>query len=451
MVGATLSRWTMAYFAVALVSLAAAESLMVAGYGFPNAPVDAPPTLIVVHIVAIGWLSLLMCGALFQFVPVLINKPIYSNFLPLPTLVFLVAGLIVLLLGFLQLADTFVSRLSLLPLGAALLGVGFALVLWNLGRTLWAARSLDLPSRFVTAGLCSLAATATLGIIFALVLGGATAEPHLAALTATGVPLHMIAGLAGWLTLTAMGVSYRLLAMFMLAPEPDETSTRVTLYLGAAALTILIVGGVAAIGSQASVAAVLVAAGVVGLAALALYGRDLIQLYRLRKRRTIELNSRISGVALANLAASAALGMVLIATGTLDRQIGALAFLAAFGWLSGLGLAQLYKIVAFLTWLECYGPMLGKSLTPRVQDLVVERRAWKWFGLYFLATWAATAAMLAGQAAIFRGVAAAMLMATIGIAAQIVRARRLADVSPALRLPEGAHAPHLLFSYSPQN
>jgi len=450
MVSATLSRWTMAYFAVALISLMAAQSLMVAGYGFPNAPIEGPSTLIVVHLVAIGWLSLLMCGALFQFVPVLVAKPIYSNFLPLPALIFLGAGLIILLLGFLQLADAFAPRVSLLPAGATLLGVGFALVLWNLGRTLRAARPLVLPARFVTGGLCSLAAAATLGIIFALVLGGVTAEPHLAALTAAGVPLHVIAGLAGWLTLTAMGVSYRLLAMFMLAPELDGTGTRVTLYLGAAALTVVIVGGVAAIGSQTSLAAILVAGGVLGVGALMLYGRDVIQLYRLRKRRAIELNSRISAVALANLGMSAILGIVLIATGTLGRHIGALAFLSAFGWLSGLGLAQLYKIVAFLTWLECYGPMLGKTQTPRVQDLVVERRAWKWFGLYFLAVWAVTAAMLAGQAATFRAATAAMLMATIGIVAQIIRARRLADVAPPLRLPEGAHAPHLLFSYSPQ-
>jgi hypothetical protein len=30
----------------------------VAGYGFPNASIDAPPTLILTHIVAIGWPSL---------------------------------------------------------------------------------------------------------------------------------------------------------------------------------------------------------------------------------------------------------------------------------------------------------------------------------------------------------------------------------------------------------
>jgi len=93
MLGATLSRWTMAYFVAALCCLLAVEGLMAAGYGFPSAAVAAPETLIVVHLVTIGWLTLIMLGALFQFVPVLIARPIHSNGLPLPTLILLLAGL----------------------------------------------------------------------------------------------------------------------------------------------------------------------------------------------------------------------------------------------------------------------------------------------------------------------------------------------------------------------
>jgi hypothetical protein len=449
MIGVSLSRWTMAYFAAALLALLAAEFLMAAGYGFPSAPLVAPETLILVHVVAIGWLSLLMCGALLQFVPVLLAQPLHSDTLALPALAALIAGLAALILGFLQLDGRVGPALPFLAIAAALLSLGFALVLWNLGRTFAAAKTLPLSARFVVAGLASLAATVALGAIFALVLGGAADADPLLSLTATGLPIHVVAGLGGWLTVTAMGVSYRLLAMFMLAPDLERAGTKGALYLGATALAVAIVGGVAAVLIDGDPGIALLAALAIGLLALALYGRDVVHLYRARKRRIIELNSRMAGLALASLAGSAVLAVALLALGRLGEHAGALVFLTAFGWLSGLGLSQLYKIVAFMTWLECYGPVLGKAATPRVQDLVVEARAGKWFWLYFISVWAGTAALLAGFPIGLRLAAVAMLAASAGILAQLVRTRRLADVKAAARLPQGAQRPRLLLSSHP--
>ena len=66
----------------------------------PPCPIQAPETLVLVHIVAIGWLSLLMCGALFQFVPVLVAHPSIAIRCRCRRLGFLLAGLVALLLGF---------------------------------------------------------------------------------------------------------------------------------------------------------------------------------------------------------------------------------------------------------------------------------------------------------------------------------------------------------------
>jgi hypothetical protein len=448
MPGATLSRWTLSYFAAAMLFLIAAEVLMTLGFGYPAAALQAPETLIVVHFITIGWLSLLMCGALFQFVPVLVARPLYSNSLPLPTLACLITGLGALLLGFLQIAGTVMPHFAFLPAAAILLALGFALALWNLGRTLWAARPLPLPARFVAVGLFSAGATVTFGVIFALVLGGATTYPHLVDVTANGVPLHAIAGLGGWLTFTAMGVSYRLLAMFMLAPELHGPATRGALYAGAAALAIAIGGGAAAICIGTSIQTMLAVATLLGLTALALYGRDILHVYRTRKRRLIELNSRMAAFALVNLAAVVVLTLFLIVFDKLDAHIGTVVFFVSFGWLSGLALAKLYKIVAFLTWLECYGPVLGKMATPRVQDLAVEPRALRWYLLYFTAVWASTGSLLVGLPLVFRIAAAIMLVSTVGIVAELVRIRRLADVKPTLRLPASVSRPRLFSSFS---
>lgn len=445
-IGAALSRWTMSYFAAALLSLLVAEALMVAGYGFPAEALRAPSTLVVVHLITIGWLSLTMCGALCQFIPVLVEKPLYSDRLPLPALVLLVAGLASLILGFLRLDGRVRLELPFLSAAALLLGGGFLLVIWNLACTLWRARPLALPARFVAVGLAGLGAAAALGVIFALVLEQTATGDLAARIHAGSVPIHIIAGLGGWLTITAIGVSYRLLAMFMLAPDIDDGKSRTTLWSAAGALGMTVAGGFVAVVSGGGLAPVLAASMIVAVAALALYGRDIASLYRLRRRRALELNSRMAAMSLLNLALSVALCAALAAVGRLTEHVGAVVFLVAFGWLSGLMLSQMYKIVAFLTWLEVYGPVLGKTPTPRVQDLVAEKSAARWFLAFFGCVWAATGALMAGSPSMFRLAALGIALATCGIVSEMIRSRRLSYVPAALRLPGNTVQPMLLLA-----
>lgn len=446
MTGVSLSRWTMSYFAAALIALLAAEIMMATGFGYPAVAITSPDTLILVHVVAIGWLSLLMCGALLQFLPVLVAQPLHSDTLAVPALAALVAGLAALILAFLQLDGRIDLGAPFFAAAAVLLSSGFALVGWNLVRTMIASHAVPLPAWFVAAGLASATATVVLGVIFSLVLGGTIESGPLLALLGAGLPIHAIAGLGGWLTFTAIGVSYRLLAMFMLAPELEGASVKGALAFGSAALAIVIIGGVVAVLLEGNLSLTFLAALAVALPGCAFYGADAVHLYRARKRRIIELNSRMSGVALGYLAASFALIAVLAALGRLSDQVGVVAFLVAFGWLTGLGLSQLYKIVAFITWLECYGPVLGKTQTPRVQDLVVEARAAKWFVLYFIAVGLGAVALLVDASGVFRLAAVAMLAGTAGIAAQFLRTRRLADVNAQMRLPQGVRIPRLLLT-----
>jgi hypothetical protein len=443
MIGASISRWTMSYFAMAVAWLFVALALMVAGVGFPAADLAAPDTLVLVHVVCIGWLSLAMCGALFQFVPVLVAKPLFSENWALPALALLTAGLASLLAGFLALGGRLPAWLWLLPLGAVLLIAGFGLIVVDLGLTAWLRPGG--PARFVLVGLASLCATVAFGAVFAFALvgwAGSTGQSILA----RGVPLHAIAGLGGWLTLTAMGVSYRLLSMFMLSPDVDDRKSSTTLAAGALAIVVTVIGGALAIGLFAGLDVVLSIAAVLGLATAALYGRDVLAIFRARKRRQLELNTRMATLSFASLAGTALLGAVLVASGAFAAHVGAFTFLAVFGWLSGLVLAKLYKIVAFLTWLETYGPVMGRTATPRVQDLVAERRASKWFVIYYAAVWTGTLMLLIGQPSGFRVAAMVMAIGTIGIVREVVRTRQLADVANSLRLPGGARAPHLLFA-----
>jgi cation transport ATPase len=148
-----------------------------------------------------------------------------------------------------------------------------------------------------------------------------------------------------------MGVSYRLLAMFMLAPEEKRTTSLVAFCGGVAALVLVLAGGITAVLLGYDPETLLLASAALAVLVLALYGGDVARLYRQRKRRKLETNSLMAAPALVSLGLGAVLLIVMLALGRLPDTIGPIVYLFAFGWLGGLGLAQLYKIVAFVTWL----------------------------------------------------------------------------------------------------
>jgi hypothetical protein len=86
---------------------------------------------------------------------------------------------------------------------------------------------------------------------------------------------------------------------------------------------------------------------------------------------------------------------------------------------------------------------MGRKPTPRVQDLVVERRDEPWFALYFTGVSVGTVALLAEAPGLFRAAAAATLIAVIAIITELVLTRRLYNVAPERRLPEGTRLPRL--------
>lgn len=435
---ATLSRWTMAFFAAALLMLAVAEAFMVAGIGYPAAGLLAPESLIVVHVVVIGWLSLAMAGALLQFVPVLVLHPLVFSQFALPALSVLTGGLILLVAGFSTLAGWTTWSLDLLPLGGLLLAAGFAMLVIILGATVVVGGFGQPFARFVLLGLICLSGTVASGLAFTFVLAGRSDWLASANLLPAGVPFHALLGVGGWLGVTAFGVAYRLFSMFLLAPDPSRRRVLAVLVTAAAALLAIGVG-LAALLAGLEPGDLLLMLAVSGLAvAAALHGRDIFTLYRARHRKGLEINMRSSIGATAALMLGMALLPPAVIFGAAESVVVALAFLLVFGWLSGLTLAQLVKIVSFMTWLEAYGELIGRVRTPQVSDLVPMPRTAAWLVLHFAGVAAGALALAAGAAGTFRLAMLVCLAGTIGLIAELVRVRRLCQVEPVRRPPADA-------------
>ncbi|HET6655880.1 MAG TPA: hypothetical protein VFH57_06500 [Gammaproteobacteria bacterium] len=384
MISNRLSRWTLPFFGCALINFIAAQALIVLGYTWPTQSWAAPGTLIAVHLLTIGWLLLLMLGALFQFVPVMTSKMLPSQNLALATLAGVQVGLIGMIIGFVAVTHGMPRLAHCLPVGGGLVIIGVLIAIFDVGVPLVKARPLPLPGRMVLVALAFLLATVTLGLLMALALAVPPLAVYFAPLLGGGIGYHALAGLGGWFTICAIGVSYKLLPMFTLAPEERGLAGELVHYACATGFALVLLAGLAGLWYPGGVlnALELIGYGIIA-AAIALYLVDVIDLYRTRRRRAIELQNKASIGAFVMLGIATTLAVVLAATGTLGSLAPVLIFLVLFGWLSGLGITQLYKIVPFLTWIGRFGQSLGRGPVPRVQDLVVERRGAPWFIVYF--------------------------------------------------------------------
>ncbi len=424
--GTSLSRWTMSYFAAALFFLLLAEVLLAAGCWAPSLDVAEPRALIIVHSTTIGWLFLLMIGALLQFGPVLTGLDLPKGNIGLFILCGTTLGLTSLLCGF-----------GLIDAGSPLAGptmTGAAVVLTTsilsitgvLCSLLWRGRRAHEASPYVLLGLTSLAATVGLGALFAVALSGVVNVPSLLTFVVAAVPLHAGFGLGGWMTFAAVGVSYKLLPMFLLS---DDMKHSKTLRRSCVAVVVLLALSVCALTVDEEFAYLFgLLASVFFLLAVSAYVLQLVRAYKTRRRKVLEVNTYWSLPAFVMFGVSAALLPIAMLAGADERIFVSLAYLFVFGWLTGLGLAQLLKIVPFLTWIEAFGPLLGRRPTPKLADLVSGTRASVWFTVFYSAVVVAAAAILFAQDGAFRVAAFAQTFSTAAIAAELALSRALACV-----------------------
>ena len=425
MLGKALSRWTLAWFGSALAFLLAALGLASLGLAGPGRWSGAG-ALAVVHLFAIGWLCQMMLGSLIQFVPVLTARPLVLPRLALPALILCSLGTLVLAAGFPVLEGWPVA--ALLMAGPVLLGLAVALTGAMLGGTLVAARAWRTQDgATVLLALLALPVLWGTGAGMAWAFGGAAWG---AALLPDGLPLHVLLGAGLWLTLAATGVSYRLFPMFLIAPDGGSPLRRGALSAAALALALLLaaLGTLLAGGSPWPL---VWACATACAAAAAFYLAEIRRIWRSRRAPVPEVNMRWSRAALAFLALAALLAVPALTLG--GPWAEAAVFVALAGWLSTLTLAQMVKITSFLTWIQVFGPLIGRAPVPMVHDLTDAHAAARCLALWVAGVLGGTLALAAQSPALFDASALALLLAALLHGRELIAIRRLRHLPGTMR------------------
>ncbi|MCC6521399.1 MAG: hypothetical protein IT373_01935 [Polyangiaceae bacterium] len=357
----------------------------------------------VVHLFTLGWLVLSIFGALCQFLPVAVGRPLRSRHAAQLAFVAQTVGALGLVLGLLT------ETRPLLHAGAGALALAFAVFALNLAATLAAVAERGLTWWALAGAALFLLVTPVFGVVLAT---GQAADRFVV------VAEHAHIAFVGVVMLVVVGVAHRLLPMFLLSHGGGARAGWV------AAASFFACAALLAVPVASEVRLAL--AGALGCAGVGAFVVQAVTYFRHRKRRALDAGMRLAGMGIAALALAALLAPFALQRGMAAPRLLCAYFVVLLGGVALFVAGHYYRIVPFLVWFHRFGPHVGKRPVPKVAELY--SAGWAslegallgggWLGLA-LATLLGAADVARASAAVF----AAGALLEVGMIAQIARRR----------------------------
>lgn len=346
---------------------------------------DDPRVFALTHLGVLGWITMTIFGALYQLFPVALGGTVAAPRLGRWNFWVLLAGVAGFVPSFYAGWTPGVAIFGSLTVGGVL---HFA---FQLLRSYPSVREWHTMGYYLLAALVWLLLTIGFGLVYALNWQFRWFDVSDSLLAA-----HVHLGLAGWLGLTLMGVSYKLTELFSLAHGHGRALALANLGLWNLAL----LGLVAAL--LLAPAGPLVPAFAALLAtSAALHVLDILLVLRTRRRRQLGYEQWHTLASLASLLVAAGLGLVLASGHAPGRNwVVAYGYAAFAGWFGFAIVGRSYKILPFLSWLHRFSAVAGREPVPLLRELVDPRLAWTAFALLLAGFVGVLAGLLAAQAAL---------------------------------------------------
>jgi len=377
------------------------------------------------HLLALGWLTTVGMGVVYQLVPVALQTRLYSERLAGAQFALHVVGCVGMVWMF--------WRWDMKQVGhyGSALAFGVGLFAYNLARTLARAPRWDVVAGAVAAALFWLSGAVLVGLSVAAAKCSYESAARLPSGSLIGAMIQGLAGVAdyvkrfdqmsvmhahahlgglGVFLMLLVGVSYKLIPMFTLSAVQSRRRAVASVALLNIGLGGVFVTMILRSPWKAAFALVIVAG-------LAIYGLELRGILRARKRPALDGGLRQFLTAAGLLVPVSLVGLVLswpglpltAFTGQLETLYGTLALL---GVVSFAILGMLYKIVPFLVWYGRYSREVGRRPVPSFSQLYSERLQTASFWLYLAGLVALGASILTATPA---GVRAGALILTASV------------------------------------
>ncbi|MBF0612501.1 MAG: hypothetical protein HQL55_15360 [Magnetococcales bacterium] len=309
-----------------------------------------------VHLTVLGWLSMVMLGAMYQMIPVLAG-------IRVPLLKWATWVYAMFVIGVVSILAQIGFSLHRWFLLTASIGLLVAIVMFFIPIAIALVRT---PAKHPTVvamrmAILSLAAAMSMGQIFL----GEYAHGFLDLDRSAMVGIHLTWGLLGWVATLIIGVSFQVLPMFYMMPVfPTLAAGWILTGIGVTLLALLAALYWGTLGLA-------LVAGIPGLLAVVYYGVEILKLVGQRKRKIVDATFRFWQFGLICGAASlAVLALWPLMDGEWSRYLFGALFM--YGFAGSIVLGMLYKIIPFLVWFHRFSRLVGLADVPMMDDLVPE-------------------------------------------------------------------------------
>jgi len=309
-----------------------------------------------VHLYLLGFVMMVIFGAMAQLVPVVIevgHAAVDFFYIIWPMLA----------LGTILMVSGFAFAPALLPYGGLIVLLSMVIFAADLFATLRLGNHRSIVVSAMKASNVFLLLGILSGFIMALAFGGILEiDPN------HWLEAHVFAVFGGYVLLTIMGLSMILLPMFGLAHGFNDTPMLWAYRLMVGGVTAVMIGSLISVNLIEKIGILAVIASVLSF----FYQVYLIFQTRARKENDVWVKSLFFAFF---ALAIALIESVVYLLGGSDAWIISAGWFLMTGFVGFLITSHLYKIIPFLVWFERYAPLVGKQKVPMLNEMIPMREA----------------------------------------------------------------------------
>ncbi len=316
-----------------------------------------PKILGLTHILVLGWITVIIFGALYQLIPVVMEVKLFSETLAHISFYTLITGTVLLSYTF---WNNYINQTIYLQIGGTLIFISVILFVINVLFSALKTKQKTLENSFIVTAAGWLLLTVLLGIFITL-------NPVLHFVPKSNLELlkiHAHFGIIGWFMMLVIGVSSTLLPMFFIAHKLNRTFLYLTYYFTNGGLIVLML----TLYFDTNIL-FKITAGLILLSGILFFIKYNFDAYKKRLRKKLDIGMKLSVFAFILLFLTLIFGIFSVLNLDILSKYNSSIYAAygislILGFLSALILGQMYKTLPFIIWLKLYQDKVGKFKIP---------------------------------------------------------------------------------------